>query len=260
MADTLGPNTFLSIGGCLTSAGGTTQLCLIKGIGHAFLNTVGVNNGLDITQAFAQPGVRLLMQADGNLVLLNSRGQNIWTSKTQGHPGASLVVLDDGSATIVTPDGKKIWNSGKPKEPSGLVHALGKAAPGIVRGLSPIVPGAAIVSNMWSKGVAGAAPAATTSIKPGVGSAGNTPVGQASPVGGTTSQQVAAAQQAQASGAGLAALATLATPSGPGTAIIAVGAGVGAMAVSAILGAGVLASWGLGALVAGGVVLVRNRG
>jgi hypothetical protein len=51
---------------------------------------------------------RLVMQDDGDLVMLNSADSVVWSAGTAGDPGASLVLFDDGTLFIVDQNGAEL--------------------------------------------------------------------------------------------------------------------------------------------------------
>ena len=57
------------------------------------------------------PGAFAVMQTDGNLTVRSFSGEVLWSSATAGHPGARLEVDDDGSLAVVGPKGD-LWCSG----------------------------------------------------------------------------------------------------------------------------------------------------
>ena len=54
------------------------------------------------------------MQLDGNLVLQDSTGRGLWSSRTYGHPGAYAVAQDDGNLVVYGSPGntQPLWASG----------------------------------------------------------------------------------------------------------------------------------------------------
>ena len=52
-----------------------------------------------------------IMQGDGNFALYDLGGKYVWDSGTQGNPGARLIVQDDGQLVIYRGDGSAIWSS-----------------------------------------------------------------------------------------------------------------------------------------------------
>ncbi|GGO84765.1 Dyp-type peroxidase [Wenjunlia tyrosinilytica] len=57
-------------------------------------------------------GVRATLQEDGDLVIFNKSDAPLWKSRTHGNPGARLVVQTDGNVAIYTSDGNLIWQTG----------------------------------------------------------------------------------------------------------------------------------------------------
>ncbi|MEK8145188.1 hypothetical protein NKH18_38635 [Streptomyces sp. M10(2022)] len=53
---------------------------------------------------------RASFQPDGNLVILNSADQPIWSSRSNGHAGARLVLRADAKVTIVH-NGRVVWST-----------------------------------------------------------------------------------------------------------------------------------------------------
>lgn len=57
-------------------------------------------------------GVRLSMQADGDLVIYSLKsGQSLWSTNTGGHPGAVATMGTDGVLSVHTGDGTSLWSS-----------------------------------------------------------------------------------------------------------------------------------------------------
>jgi len=52
---------------------------------------------------------RLVMQADGNLVLYNTANQALWSSNTQGNPGARLALQTDGNVVVYSTSNAALW-------------------------------------------------------------------------------------------------------------------------------------------------------
>lgn len=63
---------------------------------------------------------RLIMQADGNLVLYGKDGIANWSSGTAGNPGAHFTIQTDGNAVIYSSGGSALWSSGTNGIPNGL--------------------------------------------------------------------------------------------------------------------------------------------
>jgi hypothetical protein len=60
---------------------------------------------------------RLIMQADGNLVLYSSNGKALWNSSTDRNPGATAVMQADGNFVIYSVGGNALWNSSTDRNP-----------------------------------------------------------------------------------------------------------------------------------------------
>lgn len=57
------------------------------------------------------PGARLLMQEDGNLVIYDSGGRPLWDAGTAGNPGAYMRVLDDPAVVVFSSKGAPLWSN-----------------------------------------------------------------------------------------------------------------------------------------------------
>lgn len=62
-------------------------------------------------QLVNKAGNRLVMQNDGNLVLLRPNNTAAWSSQTNGNPGARLTLDGDGNAKVISSSGKVLWQS-----------------------------------------------------------------------------------------------------------------------------------------------------
>lgn len=60
------------------------------------------------------PGARLVMQHDGNVVVYDGDDRPLWASGTQGNPGSRLVMQYDGNLVIYAPDNSPLWFTGVP--------------------------------------------------------------------------------------------------------------------------------------------------
>lgn len=92
----------------LTSASGAYVLRL-QSDGNVIFATTSPDSLVWASDTFAKMGAYLVMQTDGNLVLLNAQLNPIWASDTFGNPGATFVVQDDGKIAIYAQNGSKIW-------------------------------------------------------------------------------------------------------------------------------------------------------
>ena len=79
------------------------------------------------------------MRAGGNLALVGAR-KVLWETKTNGHRGASLVVQDDGVVVVRGTDGADIWQSGSPTE-------WAAAAGDRLRSTEALFPGASLTAK-----------------------------------------------------------------------------------------------------------------
>ncbi|MEV7509155.1 FG-GAP-like repeat-containing protein [Streptomyces sp. NPDC091201] len=78
-------------------------------------------------QEFSSGNSRLLMKADGNLVMLGKGDKQLWATGTAGNPGATARMQSDGSFVVVSADAKTtLWTSNT-KVPSSyaVLHPRG---------------------------------------------------------------------------------------------------------------------------------------
>ncbi|MFJ7593459.1 DNRLRE domain-containing protein, partial [Streptomyces sp. NPDC097617] len=63
-------------------------------------------------QELSSGNSKLVMKADGNLVLLSKDNKQLWATGTGGNPGATARIQSDGDFAVVTADGKTVkWHS-----------------------------------------------------------------------------------------------------------------------------------------------------
>jgi hypothetical protein len=62
--------------------------------------------------ATAGPGDRTVFQNDGNLVVYDAQMFSLWTSRTPGNNGAVLELRANGDVCIVNSGGAVVWSSG----------------------------------------------------------------------------------------------------------------------------------------------------
>ena len=53
----------------------------------------------------------IVFQRDGNIVLYNTAGKPIWSSKTQGKGGEKLVLQNNGDLDLLNAAGVLVWSS-----------------------------------------------------------------------------------------------------------------------------------------------------
>jgi hypothetical protein len=56
-----------------------------------------------------RPVSRAIMQDDGNFVLYDGNNVPYWSTGTMHHPGAYIVLQDDGNLVVYGPDNKPLW-------------------------------------------------------------------------------------------------------------------------------------------------------
>jgi hypothetical protein len=111
MANSLEPGETLALNQSLTSPSGVWQLSMQMD-GNLVLyraeNMQAVwatnTNGQDVQHAVMQ-------QTDGNFVLYLFNGQPAWASDTAGNPGARLILQDDGNLVVYLAQ-RAIWSTG----------------------------------------------------------------------------------------------------------------------------------------------------
>lgn len=103
-----------------TTGGGGLEIGQLEDIGVA---------GLWNRSAKVTPGVRALLQPNGNFVLYSAPGVALWSSRTAGTGTANrLVMRDDGNLVMYTAGGREVWSTGTHAEllPSGSTLAAGQ--------------------------------------------------------------------------------------------------------------------------------------
>jgi PASTA domain-containing protein len=114
VANTLHPGQTLNRGGRLESNNGRFELHF-QHDGNLVLYQ-GSNSGLDPvrdtgTQLLPPDDrpVRAIMQQDGNFVLYDSDGVSRWHTGTWDNPGSKLVLQDDREVVILNPNNRRLW-------------------------------------------------------------------------------------------------------------------------------------------------------
>ncbi|WP_405489425.1 FG-GAP-like repeat-containing protein [Streptomyces sp. NBC_00096] len=77
-------------------------------------------------QQYTSGSSKLLMQTDGNLVLLNKDNKPIWATNTANNPGAVARMQSNGSFAVVSADGSKsLWSSQTKDGSYAVLHSRG---------------------------------------------------------------------------------------------------------------------------------------
>ncbi len=105
--DTLNPGEMLKRGDYLTSGNQRYRLVLERD-GNLILIDAG-GHPIWATNTRGQGVEKCIMQPDGNLVLYTHNDQPVWAANTDGRPGAFLVLQDDGNLVIYQP--QPVWAS-----------------------------------------------------------------------------------------------------------------------------------------------------
>jgi hypothetical protein len=115
MSDQLRPHQSLKPGEALTSSNGAFEFVL-QTDGNLVLYRRADERALWASDTMGKVPSELIMQGDGNLVLLGSDPpppppphlvrfpEPIWAAGTDGKPGSFLVMQDDGNAVIYQPN------------------------------------------------------------------------------------------------------------------------------------------------------------
>jgi hypothetical protein len=121
----LNANEWLMPGQYMSSPNGRYQLQM-QTDGNLVLYNVANMAALWQSHTSMYPGLRAVMQADGNFVLYDGwveYGQYnaYWHSHTWQYPGSTLHLQDDGNLVIYAPDGYVPWhtNTPQPVQPTG---------------------------------------------------------------------------------------------------------------------------------------------
>jgi|SRR5262245_21045062 len=108
--DRLPAGARLNRGAELTAPNRRTRL-VMQADGNLVLYRVDDRSALWSSGTAGQPADRAVMQADGNLVASAADGWVCWASNTAGNAGAQLVLQNDGNLVIYAADGTALWSS-----------------------------------------------------------------------------------------------------------------------------------------------------
>jgi len=112
-------NQGLVVGQSITSADGRFRL-ILQADGNLVLYAHS-RQALWASNTAGHPDVwDVAMQGDGNLVIYNVHGHALWASNTAGHAGAWLIAQNDGNLVIYDPANHPLWasNTVVPPEPA----------------------------------------------------------------------------------------------------------------------------------------------
>ena len=108
--DRLPAGAQLDRGAQLTAANGRTRL-VMQADGNLVLYRADDGRALWASGTAGQPVNRAVLQADGNLVARAADGRVCWASDTAGNAGARLVLQDDGNLVLYAAGGGPLWSS-----------------------------------------------------------------------------------------------------------------------------------------------------
>jgi hypothetical protein len=100
----------LNVGDELDSDNGLVRLVLQQDGDLVLLRTL-FRQALWASNTAGRPIVRVVMQADGNLVGFSAAGAVVWESDTAGNPGAVARLQDDGNFVIFDASDVAIWET-----------------------------------------------------------------------------------------------------------------------------------------------------
>lgn len=109
MANRLNANQQLNVNDSITSNSGLFKL-IMQADGNLVLYTLNINP-LWASNTNGKPVVKAVMQGDGNFVLYDTSNHAYWATNTNNHPGAYLIMQDDGNLVVYGPDNKPLWAS-----------------------------------------------------------------------------------------------------------------------------------------------------
>jgi hypothetical protein len=113
--DSLVGGETLAVGERITSANGRYE-AVVQGDGNVVvkdLNTDYAGYQAIWASRTRGSGAALRMQADGNLVLV-AAGRAVWNTHTGGNPGARLVLQPNGNLVVYSATNRALWNAGIP--------------------------------------------------------------------------------------------------------------------------------------------------
>jgi len=109
-ADRLAANQKLATGDQLVSPNGIVRL-VMQADGNLVLYRTDSGQALWASNTWHKPVVTAIMQADGSFVCYDAANHPYWASGTNGHTGASVVLQNDGNLVVYGGDGAPLWAS-----------------------------------------------------------------------------------------------------------------------------------------------------
>jgi len=106
--DTLNTDQALTAGQSITSTNGRYRL-IMQADGNLVLYSI--NRALWSSSTAGRPVTKAVMQADGNLVLYDAQNKAYWSSGTAGKGASKLVMQADGNLVIYATGGTATWAS-----------------------------------------------------------------------------------------------------------------------------------------------------
>ena len=106
LASTLHPGEGLAPGWRLWSA---NRRCVLTMTASGALTLTTADHQVLWTNAVRAPGGRTVLGRDGNLVTLDARGRQVWSSATPRHPHDALAVTNTGRVLISDASGDHLW-------------------------------------------------------------------------------------------------------------------------------------------------------
>lgn len=128
----------------LTSANGQYRLTLQSDGNLVLRNSAGT--ALWSSKTNGSDAVRFRLQSDGNLVLRNASGTSVWSSGTAGRGGVRLTLQDDGNLVLYTAANAAVWSTNTAQSTADntrpVITLTGSATMSITQGTTFTDPGA----------------------------------------------------------------------------------------------------------------------
>ncbi len=108
--DKLNALQHLAVNDQLVSQNGKVRL-VMQADGNLVLYRTDNGQALWASNTWRKPVVTANMQSDGNVVCYDAAGHPYWSSGTWGHPGSSVTLQNDGNLVVYSPTGAPLWAS-----------------------------------------------------------------------------------------------------------------------------------------------------